>query len=116
RSDPQALRRILVPVQATGSAAELGGANTGAGASVQTGGMVASRAGTDGGMGSMGGGGAQPGMRSGGASTSLASAPMSGSSSSPDFMEEWRQPGAAVPLGELADVRVTTGPPMIKDE
>ena len=31
-------------------------------------------------------------------------------------MEQWRQPGAAVPLGELADVRVTTGPPMIKDE
>jgi Cu(I)/Ag(I) efflux system membrane protein CusA/SilA len=31
-------------------------------------------------------------------------------------MERWRQPGAAVPLGALADVRVTTGPPMIKDE
>jgi Cu(I)/Ag(I) efflux system membrane protein CusA/SilA len=31
-------------------------------------------------------------------------------------MEQWRQPGAAVPLGQLADVRVTTGPPMIKDE
>jgi len=41
---------------------------------------------------------------------------MSGLSTSPDFMEQWRQPGAAVPLGELADVRVTTGPPMIKDE
>ena len=80
RSDPQALRRILVPVQATGSVADLGGANTGAGASVQAGGMVASGAGgTGGGMGSMGGGGAQPGMRSGGASTSLASPPMSGS-------------------------------------
>ena len=34
----------------------------------------------------------------------------------PDLMERWRQPGAAVPLGELADMRVTTGPPMIKDE
>jgi Cu(I)/Ag(I) efflux system membrane protein CusA/SilA len=31
-------------------------------------------------------------------------------------MEQWRQPGAAVPLGELADIRVVTGPPMIKDE
>jgi Cu(I)/Ag(I) efflux system membrane protein CusA/SilA len=30
RSDPQALRRILVPVQATGGVAEGGGANTGA--------------------------------------------------------------------------------------
>jgi copper/silver efflux system protein len=28
----------------------------------------------------------------------------------------WRQPGAAVPLGTLADVRVVTCPPMIKNE
>ncbi|MES2858660.1 MAG: efflux RND transporter permease subunit [Pseudomonadota bacterium] len=28
----------------------------------------------------------------------------------------WRQPGATVPLGALADVRVVTGPPMIKNE
>ena len=59
RSDPQALRRILVPVQPTG-VAEVSGP--------------------------------------------------------PDLLEQWRQPGAAVPLGELADVRVVTGPPMIKDE
>ena len=116
RSDPQALRRILVPVQATGSVAEPGGANTGAGASAQAGGMVASRAGgAGGGMGSMGGGGGQSGA-SGGASTSLAAPPMGGFSPSPDVMEQGRQLGAAVPLGQLADVRVTTGPPMIKDE
>ena len=116
RSDPQALRRILVPVQATGSVADLGGANAGAGASAQAGGMVASSAaGTGGGMGSMGGGGGQVGMRSGSAPTGLASPPMGGLSASPDLMEQWRQPGAAVPLGELADVRAT-GPPMIKDE
>jgi Cu(I)/Ag(I) efflux system membrane protein CusA/SilA len=41
---------------------------------------------------------------------------MAGNSTAPDFMERWRQPGAAVPLGQLAEVRVTTGPPMIKDE
>jgi Cu(I)/Ag(I) efflux system membrane protein CusA/SilA len=33
-----------------------------------------------------------------------------------DFTDIWRQPGAAIPLGELADIRVVTGPPMIKDE
>ena len=33
-----------------------------------------------------------------------------------DWIGRWRQNTAAVPLGELADVRVTTGPPMIKDE
>ena len=116
RSDPQALRRILVPVQATGSVTDLGGGNAGAGTSGQAGGMVTSSAsGTGGGMGSMGGGGGQSGA-SGGTSASLAAPPMGGFSASPDVMEQWRQPGAAVPLGQLADVRVTTGPPMIKDE
>jgi copper/silver efflux system protein len=115
RSDPQALRRILVPVQATGGVTDLGGGNTGAGTSAQAGGMVTSSGGrTGGGMGSMGGGG-QSGP-SGGTSASLAAPPMGGFSASPDVMEQWRQPGAAVPLGQLADVRVTTGPPMIKEE
>jgi Cu(I)/Ag(I) efflux system membrane protein CusA/SilA len=41
---------------------------------------------------------------------------MAGAQTSPDLLEQWRQPGAAIPLGELADVRVVTGPPMIKDE
>jgi Cu(I)/Ag(I) efflux system membrane protein CusA/SilA len=116
RSDPQALRRILVPVQATGSVTDVGGGNAGTGTSAQAGGMVASGANrTGGGMGSMGGGGGQSGA-SGGSPASLAARPMGGFSASPDLMEQWRQPGAAVPLGQLADVRVTTGPPMIKDE
>ena len=119
RSDPQALRRILVPVQSTGNITDYGGGNAGAGASAQGGGMVGSRAGSaGGGMGSMsGGGGSRPGMPpSGGASAGLAAAPMGSLSASPDFLEQWRQPGAAVTLGQLADVRMTTGPPMIKDE
>ena len=41
---------------------------------------------------------------------------MGDASGSLDLLEQYRQPGAAVPLGELADVRVVTGPPMIKDE
>ena len=41
---------------------------------------------------------------------------MGGAETSPDLLEQWRQPGAAVPLGELADIHVVTGPPMIKDE
>jgi Cu(I)/Ag(I) efflux system membrane protein CusA/SilA len=116
RSDPQALRRILVPVQSTGSATDDGGRNAGAGASPQGGGMVASGGGgAGGGMGSMSGG---SGGRPGGSATSseLAALPMGSLSASPDLMEQWRQPGAAVPLGDLADIRVTTGPPMIKDE
>src|SRR5678815_2957743 len=65
-------------------------------------------------MGSMGGGGQS--AASGGTSASLAAPPMGGFSASPDVMEQGRQPGAAVALGLLADVGVTTGPPMIKDE
>jgi len=121
RSDPQALRRILVPVQSTGSVIDFGGRNAGAGASAQDSGMVASGAGggvassSGGGMGSMGGGGGQPGTSASGGASAAGPA-MGGLSASPNFMEQWRQPGAAVPLGQLADVRVTTGPPMIKDE
>jgi len=119
RSDPQALRRILVPVQSTGNVTDYGGGNAGAGAGAQGGGMVtSSTSSAGGGMGSMSAGGrGQPGMSaSRGASTDLSAAPMGGVSTSPDFMEQWRQPGAAVQLGQLAEVRVTTGPPMIKDE
>jgi Cu(I)/Ag(I) efflux system membrane protein CusA/SilA len=118
RSDPQALRRILVPVPSTANVMNFGGGNVGAGASAQGGGMLTSSGGgAGGGMGSMGAGGGGAGMPSAGAtSPGIATPPMGGISSSPDLMEQWRQPGAAVPLGELADVRVTTGPPMIKDE
>jgi Cu(I)/Ag(I) efflux system membrane protein CusA/SilA len=119
RSDPQALRRILVPVASTGALVDFGGGKTGAGASAAAGGLVgfgASGAGTGGGgIGSMGGGGSGTApSSSGGMSTATPS--IGAASAGPDVMEQWRQPGAAVPLGVLADVRVTTGPPMIKDE
>ena len=100
RSDPQALRRILVPVPSIGraTAMEALGAGTGAGAA--------------GGMGAMGGGAAAAMTAPAGAMPRLfgdAPVPV-------DVMEQWRQPGAAVPLSTLAAIRVTTGPPMIKDE
>ncbi|HEX6164260.1 MAG TPA: efflux RND transporter permease subunit, partial [Vicinamibacterales bacterium] len=112
RADPQALRRILVPVQSTGSVMDFGGANAGAGAAAQSSRMVDAPA--SGAGGGMGGSMSSPRGRSG---ASTAAAPAMGAfTTPPDFMEEWRQPVAAVPLGELADIRVTTGPPMIKDE
>jgi Cu(I)/Ag(I) efflux system membrane protein CusA/SilA len=117
RSDPQALRRILVPVQATDSASDFGGGNGGAGAGARAGSMGGSATAAGGGMGSMGGGDTQGGMgRRLGIPGNVAAPPMGGLPASEDLMELWRQPGAAVPLGELADVRVTTGPPMIKNE
>ena len=108
RSDPQALARILVPVQSLSQIAEMGVA-TGGGASPNRP-MTASRPSPGGDMGAMGGS----------ASAAPADAPPSSSmgvtASSEDLLEQWRQPGAAVPLGELADIRIVTGPPMIKDE
>ena len=115
RSDPQALRRILVPVQSPGSVSDVGGANAGGGASPRTGGLVTSFASAEGG--GMGGGSSSAPMASGGAMSATQQAvPMGVASGSLDLLEQYRQPGAAVPLGELADVRVVTGPPMIKDE
>ena len=118
RSDPQALRRILVPVGSSGSVMDFGGGNAGAGDATPAGGTAASAGGGEGGMAAMGGGASRlsgaPGP--GGASAGIAASSMGGVSPSPDFLEQWRQPGAGVLLGQLADVRVTTGPPMIKDE
>ena len=74
RSDPQALRRILVPVQSTGSVMDFGGGNAGAGGSTQGSGTAASGGGgTGGGMGSMGGGGAGPSGASASGGTSARS-------------------------------------------
>jgi Cu(I)/Ag(I) efflux system membrane protein CusA/SilA len=117
RSDPQALRRILVAVQSTGNVTEFGGSNAGAGGNATSGAVVPSTAsGASGGMAGMGRG-PRSAPESPGAMTAMLSTPNMGSvQTSADFIEQWRQPGAAVPLGELADVRIVTGPPMIKDE
>ena len=116
RSDPQALRAILIPVQPTGAVSEIAAADAGAGVTPGPGSIVGSISSRGGGMGSMGGG-AQGGMSSSaGVTAGTASASMGVNQGAPDFMDRWRQPGAAVPLGDLAEVRVTTGPPMIKDE
>ncbi|MGV3519945.1 efflux RND transporter permease subunit [Luteitalea sp.] len=116
RADPQALRALLVPVTSMGSLINAGdGTNTGAGVGASTAMGGASASSSSGGMG-MGGAraarGASPAM-----SASLLQPPMAGSAQAgPDLLEQWRQPGASVPLGHLADIRVTSGPPMIKDE
>jgi len=116
RSDPEALRRILVAVPSTGGATESAGGNAGTGISSLAANLVTPAAGgRTGAMGSMGGG-TQTGMSGSGMSANVTAPSMGAPPVAPDVMEQWRQPGAAVPLGQLADVRVTTGPPMIKDE
>ena len=116
RSDPQALRALLVPVPSTASAVQLDGANTGAGMSAASTVMVASASASGGGMAGMGGR-STPAAGAMSVTAASATAPAMGRNvAEPDFQLRWRQAGAAVPLGQLADIRITTGPPMIKDE
>ncbi|MDP2276571.1 MAG: efflux RND transporter permease subunit [Archangium sp.] len=110
RADPEALRTILIPVQTSESALSLE-TSGGAGVSAMPPSSAAGGSGATN-MGAMGGGAAD---RSAGGMGAPAAVPgMAGGLT--DAAERWRQPGAAVPLGTLADVRVVTGPPMIKDE
>ena len=116
RSDPQALRALLVSVPSTAGVTDPGGANSGAGRSAASTVMVASAGATGGGMPGMGG---RPTPGAAAMSVTAASAAPTGmgrSVAETDFQDRWRQAGAAVPLGQLADIRITTGPPMIKDE
>jgi Cu(I)/Ag(I) efflux system membrane protein CusA/SilA len=109
RADPDSLRRILIPVASSEPVGEVG-ARGGAPAPPGGGRSGPRRAAWDGGMGRVG----MRGGSSGGASPApTMGAPVASVSESSD---RWRPSGATVPLGALADVRVVTGPPMIKDE
>jgi Cu(I)/Ag(I) efflux system membrane protein CusA/SilA len=99
RADVAALRSILVPVRAGTSPASVSSGSVGSGSSSM---IVAEDGEMGGGMGS----GSVP-------------APIldgSPSESAPDPSRAFAMPRPAVPLGELADIRVVTGPPMIRDE
>lgn len=122
RADPDALRNILIPVAA---AASLQLPTTGAGAgspqsmSGPAGGVsMRGSGGGMGNMGSMGGGGpVRSGGRMGGMDAATTQPPMGGGAGFPaDPSDRWLPSGAVVPLGAIANVRVVTGPPMIKDE
>jgi Cu(I)/Ag(I) efflux system membrane protein CusA/SilA len=115
RSDLGALRALLVPVPSTGSLIDIGGVDAGAGASVP--GEAMGRFSSAAASGMRGMGGARSGKPPSGGMGAPASPRMaSGFVAEPEFLEQGRQPGASVPLGQLTDIRVTTGPPMIKDE
>jgi copper/silver efflux system protein len=119
RSDPEALRNILLPVPSSGPVAEPEPGGTGAGASPSVAGMASGGTGSDGAMGAMSASisrstSSTPGMT--GAGQMPEGPRMGGAATEPDFADRWRQPAATVPLGTLADVRIVTGPPMIKDE
>jgi Cu(I)/Ag(I) efflux system membrane protein CusA/SilA len=107
RADPRALEELLVPIPATESLQFSGGGAAGRGTSAAAMADVRTR-----------GGGAMAGMGEGGEmrSTSTQSTSMAPGADAGGAWERWRQSGTAVPLAALADVRVVTGPPMIKNE
>lgn len=110
RNDPEALSKLLVPIPAPKTLSFTDARTAGAGASADAPSQMQS--GDGGGMDSMGGGG------SGGTGGAMASAavPMSGSAPSDEKWNSGQQAGSVVPLGALADIKVVTGPPMIKNE
>jgi Cu(I)/Ag(I) efflux system membrane protein CusA/SilA len=105
RADPEALRSILVPVGAGAPVASVDPGASGAGAA-PTGAAGASAA--AGGMGGMAGATAAP------RTSAPTGMPRVGTGADP--MQVGRTRGPTVPLGDLAEIRVVGGPPMIKDE
>ena len=113
RADPESLRALPVQVASLPSIAEPDPGGAGRGANAAGGAMSG---GTAGGM-SMGGSSSTPAMReTGSAMAEAASTAPMGSGTQQDLTDRFRQPGATVPLGALADIRIVSGPPMIKDE
>ena len=114
RADPETLRAILVPVPVTEPVADGNTAASGSGRST----MTTSITRLTGGDGMAGMGGSAPSASAGSSVMGSATQSMaaSGASGVSNQIERYRQPGAVVPLGALADIRVVTGPAMIKDE
>ena len=107
RGDPRALQDLLIPIPATESLsfANAGAAGRGSAPAAQLEGST-----RGGGMGDMGGGSTSN------APMGVASPGRMASPGAADAWERWQQGGTVVPLAALADVRVVTGPPMIKNE
>ena len=120
RADPESLRQILVPVAASDPVGEidLGGSGTGTSSSAASMGGTATMQAKAGGMGSMGGGtgkGSSGGAMGVGA-TAVPAGMGSNSGVTPELADRFRLSAATVPLGAIADIRVASGAPMIKDE
>lgn len=105
RADPQALRAIQIPIPPVESVTLSQGEESGRGSASASRSAVSS----SGGMSSMGG----KSSSSGGMNDS---AMARSAISTADNWERGQQSGISVPLGALADVRVVSGPPMIKNE
>jgi copper/silver efflux system protein len=113
RADPQALRAIPIPIPPAEAVMLAPDASSGRGSAPVTGGGSVRPGGMGGGMGNMGGMDAAPGASGGTMNDAGMAAP---SLPGADVGERWRQIGITLPLAALAEVRVVSGPPMIKNE
>ncbi|MGE5401191.1 MAG: efflux RND transporter permease subunit, partial [Ignavibacteriales bacterium] len=105
RNNIEELKNLIVPVSASSMAASTGGMSQGSGS---MGGGSSLGASQSGGMSSMGGSGSRP----------VQAASVAGGSSAADNSLTATSPNSTVylPLSEIADVKVLTGPPMISSE
>jgi Cu(I)/Ag(I) efflux system membrane protein CusA/SilA len=110
RADAESLRALLVPVATPQPVTVEPGQSSGRGSAPMAEAAVSS---AGGGMPGMSGGSGTRMTSGGGAMASMQGVP---TTAADDDTERWQQAGSAVPLGEIADVRVVSGPPMIKDE
>ncbi len=109
RADPQALRSIPIWIPAVLPVVLSQADGTGSGsAPMATSAVRSSRSG----MGEMG----SASSATASAMPSAGMAPSGSPGQGADAWDRWRLGGATVPLGALADVRIVSGPPMIKDE
>lgn len=111
RADPDALRALPVQIPMVTAIGEPGIGESGTGNS----GSTAMSSGGGGGM-AMGGSSARRTASTSNTGTSESSMSGMNTGSAATNSDRFRTLGTAVPLGVLAEVRVVTGPPMIKDE
>ncbi|MFA5940944.1 MAG: efflux RND transporter permease subunit [Sinimarinibacterium sp.] len=114
RADPEELRRLPVSVRSVPSVGEAPLLQGGQGAAASGGESMSS--GASGGMGGMGGGKTGSAAAGGAMAAGAAASAAMNAAPAADPGDAWRPQSPYVPLGALADVRVVTGPPMIKDE
>jgi Cu(I)/Ag(I) efflux system membrane protein CusA/SilA len=110
RQDIEHLKHVLLPLH---GGADRGSSSQAAGGTMRGGGAVARNdAGGQDAMGGPSGMGGNSGPGGGGPASGLAAGPSGASSDG-----SWPEPsGPHVPLGQVAQIRVVTGPPMIRDE
>lgn len=113
RADPEAIRRILISVPLSQPQIDIRFPGKVANSGTKMGGQAQmnNRSASD--VGDMSSETMEDGGMNGGASASSSFLSNQGTNG---IADRWKQPGATVNLGSIADVRIILGPPMIRDE